>query len=387
MTTNALPNGIGETQGDTLATCKPVILSGSVRYVHSGTGDDSGGNDGLDKEAPLATLVAAIDVAQDYDWIVLLSGHDETLTEPLEILLEGIQIIGAGAVRPLIRTHTPSSGVSLLGYFIHIRGVDFPAATAPNAGAKVFISGDHCRMTDCTLTMGAEDSFALENGADADGTVLTDLVFDGEEGALASLRISSGSTIRIDGLTMDDTTMDIVASYVFAEGVRLVSGGKIAADAIWTGAIQVSEQSADSQVEFQGSIKTYTSGLGQPPGDPFAAEGIVYTTMTVFYLHHTGDDANTGFSENRPKATLDGVITDIGEASIIVAMDGHTETLTGATALGAGYGVILVGGGQSGGQPSVEFTVNTTWDEVISLAHGNSQLRNVTLLNPEQVNE
>jgi len=46
-----------------------------------------------------------------------------------------------------------------------------------------------------------------------------------------------------------------------------------------------------------------------------------------------------------------------------------------------------VGGGQSGGQPSVEFTVNTTWDEVISLAHGNSQLRNVTLLNPEQVNE
>lgn len=91
-----LPNGAGESLGDVLATCAPLQISGTMRFVDSATGTDAGGNTGADKEKPLATLAGAIAVASENDIIILFSGHTETISSALA-LVQGLSIIGAGA--------------------------------------------------------------------------------------------------------------------------------------------------------------------------------------------------------------------------------------------------------------------------------------------------
>lgn len=87
------PQGIGETNGDSLITQAAFQSSGDVWYVDSVTGNDS--NDGRNRVRPLATLAHAISVCAALDTIVCLDGHQETL-DATAITKDGLTIVGAG---------------------------------------------------------------------------------------------------------------------------------------------------------------------------------------------------------------------------------------------------------------------------------------------------
>jgi hypothetical protein len=96
------PNGIASYGIPVLPGLPPT--TGSVFFVHSGTGSD--GNSGKTPTRPLSTLDAAVGkcTADKGDLIIVMPGHTESITAAggLDLDVAGITIIGlgAGSLRP-----------------------------------------------------------------------------------------------------------------------------------------------------------------------------------------------------------------------------------------------------------------------------------------------
>ena len=84
------------------------------------------------------------------------------------------------------------------------------------------------------------------------------------------------------------------------------------------------------------------------------------TTGNIFFVHATnGNAANTGISSTAPMATIDQAINlcTANHGDIVVAMPGHTETLTTATQLVMDVaGIQIVGLGQGLTRPVITFS-------------------------------
>lgn len=94
MASKLLPNGAGFDTGDIVATASPILIGGNLWYVDASTGTDSAGY-GLSQESPAATLGYMIGIATAGDTIVLMDGHEETVTSPIA-LNKSLIIVGAG---------------------------------------------------------------------------------------------------------------------------------------------------------------------------------------------------------------------------------------------------------------------------------------------------
>lgn len=101
----------------------------------------------------------------------------------------------------------------------------------------------------------------------------------------------------------------------------------------------------------------WAQGIGETSGDALITEGSFQTTGTVWYVHHTGDNANDGEDRARPVATLAQAVSNAYGGDTIVCLDGHTETLGTAVEVNK-EGIMIVGAGTSGGIPTVTFTPN-----------------------------
>jgi hypothetical protein len=106
----SFPLGLGESLGDVLVTCEPLLFNGDVWYVHH-DGDDS--YDGRDREKPFATLQQALTDSAAGDMIVCLDGHEETVTASMDISDRYIVGAGRSAGKPTVKFNTTSTGYQL----------------------------------------------------------------------------------------------------------------------------------------------------------------------------------------------------------------------------------------------------------------------------------
>ncbi len=102
------------------------------------------------------------------------------------------------------------------------------------------------------------------------------------------------------------------------------------------------------------------SGLGQVLGDPLVVNKPLYQSGKTWYVHNvTGVDAASprGLSPEYPLATIAQAVTNASDDDVICLMSGHTQTITGLQTISKKLAIL--GGGLSGGLPTVKFTNQT----------------------------
>lgn len=151
--TNLLTNGLTG-QGDQLLTATPLYMSGQVWFVNSATGVDAGGARGQSENQPLATLSQAINNSSNYDLVVLMDGHTETLASAL-LLSKTLTVIGAGSSggRPTAKINfdaNESSELTINTADSQIRNVWFGASlNVSNTNPRVLVTQSGVRMIGC----------------------------------------------------------------------------------------------------------------------------------------------------------------------------------------------------------------------------------------------
>lgn len=124
----------------------------------------------------------------------------------------------------------------------------------------------------------------------------------------------------------------------------------------------------------------YQNGCGESLGDELCTTSplMLPTSAAVWYVNSaTGTDAASPAGQNRekPLATLSQAVTNASAGDIIVLMDGHAETGYGSTLLVSKAGLKIVGGGSSGGLPTVTLTFAAAG--TITLNAAGVEIRNV----------
>jgi hypothetical protein len=150
-------NGIGQLLGDDLVTGEPLITGGSIWYVHSTNGVDSAGY-GVGEENPMATLAYAVAAAVAGDIIVLLDGHNETITTEVTLSLAALVVVGAGKDgnnRPTVKlkwdTSSGDGTIQVTAADIEIRNVWFEVHTSFSVGYHLSMESAGWRLKDCVF--------------------------------------------------------------------------------------------------------------------------------------------------------------------------------------------------------------------------------------------
>lgn len=178
-----LPNGIGESTGDILATCKPLYVHGDVYWVNSETGDDAATAGGQDRMSPLATLGQAVTNASEGDIIVLAAEHDETLTAAIGIDYD-VTIIGAGSSggRPTAKLTNNQSDSEIIAIesgeaaCVQIRNIYFVTNMQSSTVGRIRLEGTGVvRVSGCYFECGeCDDGPAVDISTVTSGVVISE---------------------------------------------------------------------------------------------------------------------------------------------------------------------------------------------------------------------
>ncbi len=171
-----LPNGVGETLGDSLVVNGPLYeIGGDVWYVSSVLGTDGASPAGKERQQPLATLAQAVTNAAAGDMIVLADDYDETLTAAQTIGTAGLVIVGAGqsAGRPTAKLTNNAGATSLLlitAAGVQLRNILFPVQEQSCVANRVLVTGPNCLVKGCYFECDVKDTlatFLINVGADS----------------------------------------------------------------------------------------------------------------------------------------------------------------------------------------------------------------------------
>lgn len=140
--------------------------TGSIFFVHSGTGTDGAGY-GQNPDAPCATIDYAIGLCTDSkgDRIYVMPGHAESLAAAGDIDCDkiGISIIGLGngTNRPQITMGTADTvDIDIDAANITIQGIDF-IANFLNIAAAIDVNADCFTLRDCEFREGTNLNFLV----------------------------------------------------------------------------------------------------------------------------------------------------------------------------------------------------------------------------------
>jgi hypothetical protein len=147
-------------------TDRQYVPSGTVFWVHSGTGTDGAGY-GRNPDAPLATIDYAVGLctASKGDIIYVMPGHAETVSEAGELDLDvaGITIVGlgSGTLQPTVTLDTANTAdVDVDAANITVENIHFRANFADIVAAIDVNSTDftlrRCRFSEVTTNMNAK---------------------------------------------------------------------------------------------------------------------------------------------------------------------------------------------------------------------------------------
>lgn len=225
---NFLPNGLGETVGDALASAEPLQLSGNVWWVNSTTGTDAGSTAGQNKEKPLATLAQAVSNAASGDWIVLLTGHTETRTAALAIS-KSLRIIGIGTTsgKPSVQLKNNAAASALMtlsgSVSVAFHNIYFPDQVQACSAALINAQALHQEFNGCYFEGGTntdESIITLNNATTGSRFAMTNTTVV-STGTSTSAQPATGikgasypSTVHLSGCVFDDGTYGWSADYV-----------------------------------------------------------------------------------------------------------------------------------------------------------------------------
>jgi len=226
MATNFYPAGLGGTV-DLLVTNRPFYgLDSQALYVHFLTGVDTAGTaGGRDKQRPLKTLGKAIGNATPNDVIVLLDGHDETITTALTVNKAGLVIAGCGQTAgvPNCRLRFDSAVGSMLTFAAagcQLRNVRIGENVQDNDNVNLFVNAVAGFVLDhCYVECGVNDYAGMTLGPGADYTTIRDSTFistaltAGDQPFAAVLTTGAHTGLLLDGLVLSDGAVGFSSGY------------------------------------------------------------------------------------------------------------------------------------------------------------------------------
>lgn len=123
------------------------------------------------------------------------------------------------------------------------------------------------------------------------------------------------------------------------------------------------------------------NGLGEILGDVLATTKPLYCSGAVYFVRSTiGSDVDTGLDHERPFATLAHAVATASAGDVICLLDGHTETLAAAIAINKQ--LYIVGGGSSGGKPTVSFLTSVGNQDIFDISAAHTEIRNILFKEP-----
>lgn len=123
-------------------------------------------------------------------------------------------------------------------------------------------------------------------------------------------------------------------------------------------------------------MTTLPNGIGGSTGAALATAKPLYASGSVYYVDSVnGDDSDSGLSRLQPKASLSSAQTAASDDDIIVLLDGHAETLTGALTISKRLTVVAEG--QSSGKPTVKLTNNQAGGSLLTISATDVQFHNI----------
>jgi hypothetical protein len=161
MTSYVHAGGLGGSSSNEYTGGKFYHGTSPVLFVNSNTGAD-GADRGASRRSPLATLAYAIKnvVAAPGYVVVVEAGHEERITETIEISLGATTICGEGDgnSRPSIRHSDPSNNV----IYVQARGVDisglrFVEASDYGDFTKIEVNTSDLKVSNCDFMFGDRD--------------------------------------------------------------------------------------------------------------------------------------------------------------------------------------------------------------------------------------
>lgn len=122
----------------------------------------------------------------------------------------------------------------------------------------------------------------------------------------------------------------------------------------------------------------YPNGAGDTLGDQLVTCKPLYSTGSIWYVNSSGGvDAASPAGKNReaPLATLAQAITNAADNDIVELMSGHTESPAAPWVVNKK--LIIVGGGSSGGKPTVKLGSTSAGGNRFTVTATNVELRNI----------
>lgn len=413
------PHGISSTEGDTLLTEDNLYTDARVFYVRFSDGDDA--SDGRSRVAPMKTLGAAVTSAAAGDIIVLLEGHDETVTATITInkrlcvVAEGRDDDGKPTVR--IRNGTTSGGlivldaasIQLRNFIIEkpltpraaselaadtasglwLKGMRFELGSTSQGPTLRLISSAWSLIEDCEWVLLEDASSASSDGAAViaglcAGIRMWRCTFDGGDSFLWPHLIFGG--VVVHGAAYAESDQNTIEF----EQLSLLNGPFFLMDNGTTGYVQCDEMTGGARVDWgTAPVHSHPNGLGCNSGPPVITNPNLFTTGDVFYVHSgTGDANNDGLSKGSPWADLAGEVGNLSAGDIVVFLDGHEEPTITATII-VNERWYMTGEGSSGGLPTVKFHMDSIGTDAFNFVVGGfgASLRNVQIVPPGTGNQ
>lgn len=134
-------------------------------------------------------------------------------------------------------------------------------------------------------------------------------------------------------------------------------------------------------------MRLWPNGLAEILGDTLAIGEPLYVSGDVWFVNSaTGTDAASpaGKDKEKPLAGLAQAITNAAAGDLILLAAGHTQTLTAAIAVSKQ--LFIVGGGSSGGSPTVSFTMNSSAADTFTISAAGCDIRNIKFPESSQTN-
>lgn len=104
------------------------------------------------------------------------------------------------------------------------------------------------------------------------------------------------------------------------------------------------------------SLTNFPNGISSM-GMPVVGGGML-TTGSIFFVHHTGSNSNSGTDSSHPRATIDSAVglCTANKGDVIFVMPGHNEAITSATSLVVDVvGISIIGLGEGRNRPILDF--------------------------------
>lgn len=203
-TLTSFPNGIASFGMPVLPSAAGLLTTGSVFFVHSGTG--SSGYDGKTPDRPKATISQAVSLctASKGDVVFVMPGHAETISGASSLVVDkiGVSIIGmgTGTLRPTLTFSATASIVSITHASVTLENL-LLIADIDNVvtGISLGANADGCTLRSIEMRDGAANKeflIAVAIAAACTDVTIVDFAFHGLAGGATGCIEAAGAADR-----------------------------------------------------------------------------------------------------------------------------------------------------------------------------------------------